>query len=301
MGAVSDVDSGSCHALAAHHPIGRSSNALLRLSEPSVSLEHAALRWSGTSWLIKDLGSTNGTFVNGSALARGSSRPVHRGSQLRFGHDRRMWVMTDDSEPQVMMVEIGGEAVLHPREGVFAIPSDDSPAALVCRDESGGWVLERDGEVMPWVDERPIEVRGTYWKLLNATLPPPTSLLTTSVPALLLEELTLHFRVSRNAGSADRPGCAGTSLLAVGAGPSAQCRSPARRIAGVRRLGRQRRVATPASHHGRTPQSGCLPGAQAVRRCGRDPVGGDRATPSRVTAASHRCAPNRCGDDRIAT
>jgi len=48
--------------------IGRASDADVRLTDTSVSRRHAELRRSGDSWVIVDLGSTNGTRVNGAGV-----------------------------------------------------------------------------------------------------------------------------------------------------------------------------------------------------------------------------------------
>lgn len=45
--------------------VGRSTEAQLVLSHPTVSRCHARLRHDGERWLIRDLGSRNGTVVNG--------------------------------------------------------------------------------------------------------------------------------------------------------------------------------------------------------------------------------------------
>jgi hypothetical protein len=48
--------------------IGRSSECDVRLTDTSVSRRHAEVRRSGDTWTIVDLGSTNGTRVNGSGV-----------------------------------------------------------------------------------------------------------------------------------------------------------------------------------------------------------------------------------------
>lgn len=45
--------------------IGRSPDCDLSISSPVVTAHHAELNWDGEDWLIRDLSSTNGTFVNG--------------------------------------------------------------------------------------------------------------------------------------------------------------------------------------------------------------------------------------------
>lgn len=39
--------------------------------DPSVSERHAEIGWNGTAWTIRDLGSSNGTVVDGVKLAGG--------------------------------------------------------------------------------------------------------------------------------------------------------------------------------------------------------------------------------------
>ena len=49
--------------------IGRSPSCDLYCANPYVSRPHASLRWSGNSWTVTDLRSTNGVYVNGKAVA----------------------------------------------------------------------------------------------------------------------------------------------------------------------------------------------------------------------------------------
>ncbi len=56
---------GAAHALAAKTGIGRSQDGELVVLASSVSREHAELKQGDGSWTVRDLGSRNGTFVNG--------------------------------------------------------------------------------------------------------------------------------------------------------------------------------------------------------------------------------------------
>lgn len=62
--------------------IGRMSSADVVLSDPNVSRRHAELRREGERWLLVDLGSTNGTLVNGK-IAR--EHELDDGDRLSFG------------------------------------------------------------------------------------------------------------------------------------------------------------------------------------------------------------------------
>ena len=50
--------------------IGRGREADLTVAEPTISRQHAAFEWDGEGYVLQDLGSTNGTRVNGRSAAR---------------------------------------------------------------------------------------------------------------------------------------------------------------------------------------------------------------------------------------
>ncbi|MPZ71372.1 MAG: FHA domain-containing protein, partial [Actinobacteria bacterium] len=62
--------------------IGRMSSNDVVLSDQNVSRKHAELRHEGGRWMIVDLGSTNGTSVNGT-LAR--EHELDHGDRITFG------------------------------------------------------------------------------------------------------------------------------------------------------------------------------------------------------------------------
>jgi hypothetical protein len=61
---------------------GRYETNLHVLSHPSVSGRHCEVHWEGDSILARDLGSTNGTFVEGRRIGES---PLHLGQTLRLG------------------------------------------------------------------------------------------------------------------------------------------------------------------------------------------------------------------------
>jgi hypothetical protein len=63
--------------------IGRESACDMTLTDYSVSRWHASLQWDGYGWLLADLGSTNGTRLNGWRV-HGPSR-VGAGDLVSFG------------------------------------------------------------------------------------------------------------------------------------------------------------------------------------------------------------------------
>jgi len=57
----------------------------LVLDDPLVSGRHARLRWDGAGWWLEDLGSKNGTFVNGQRIVAHAAQPVAPGSKIQMG------------------------------------------------------------------------------------------------------------------------------------------------------------------------------------------------------------------------
>jgi len=68
--------------------VGRSTDCDLVLREPSVSGRHARMSWRGDTILVEDLGSANGTYVDGERVRRASVRP---GAEVSFGNAEMHW------------------------------------------------------------------------------------------------------------------------------------------------------------------------------------------------------------------
>jgi pSer/pThr/pTyr-binding forkhead associated (FHA) protein len=75
--------------------IGRADYNDIVLPEESVSTQHAKLQRRDGVWVLQDLGSTNGTFVDGEKLS--GETPVAPGSSIRFGDVSVVFDPTDDA------------------------------------------------------------------------------------------------------------------------------------------------------------------------------------------------------------
>jgi pSer/pThr/pTyr-binding forkhead associated (FHA) protein len=62
--------------------IGRGADATIRVSDSSVSRRHAEVRPAGDGWVLADLGSTNGTRVNGMPV---TERKLEDGDAIGVG------------------------------------------------------------------------------------------------------------------------------------------------------------------------------------------------------------------------
>lgn len=66
--------------------LGRADHVSVRLEDAYVSDEHAEVLPENGGWMIRDLGSTNGTFLNGAKVTQPT--PLSSGDQVRLGKTR---------------------------------------------------------------------------------------------------------------------------------------------------------------------------------------------------------------------
>lgn len=65
--------------------LGRTAKSALQIKDPAISQAHAELAWADGSWRLRDLGSSNGSSLNGRALPEGEWAPLKDGDELRLG------------------------------------------------------------------------------------------------------------------------------------------------------------------------------------------------------------------------
>ncbi len=77
--------------------IGRGDYNDVVIADPSVSTMHAKLQRRDAVWVLTDLGSTNGTFVEGERLT--GEAPLGPGTTLKFGDVSALFEPLDESVP----------------------------------------------------------------------------------------------------------------------------------------------------------------------------------------------------------
>jgi len=77
---------GVVFGLEAVNTLGRDVNNSIVLDDEFVSAQHAALTFRGKAWYVEDLGSTNGTYVNGEPAT--DVWPLTYGDEIQIGQVR---------------------------------------------------------------------------------------------------------------------------------------------------------------------------------------------------------------------
>ena len=189
MGLLLYIPTGREHTLGGRTLIGRSPACAVCVREREISGEHAAITWTSGAWTLRDLGSRNGTFIDGRRLPPGGSAPLTPESRLAFGGVGE-WRLSDDGPPVPQARRARGDASRLADGGVLLLPDDEAPELSIYCDDEGGWVLDRGDGVEPAFDQQILRAGGQTWRIyLPFTLPPT---------AAASGGLRLAFRVSRD-------------------------------------------------------------------------------------------------------
>jgi hypothetical protein len=184
-----------CRAL-----VGRSSLADIRLSSRRASSEHAWLGWSAGRWTVRDLGSSNGTTINGRPLLTRDRATLTPGSRLCFGGDDEAWLLSDASAPEPAAVLLGPQEYLWGEQSLLVLGAVDQreaePEASVFLAEDAWWV--DDGRSLRTHESGDIiRLASGYWRLLLPETSGTGDALTANCD-LDLTQLELCFRVAGN-------------------------------------------------------------------------------------------------------
>lgn len=195
MGILTRIATSSRTALAAHCLVGRSSACTLRLDEPMASAEHARLSWAGGAWSVRDLGSRNGTWVDGARLDPGATKVLAAGARIAFGNQGAIWILEDASPPVAVARRLSTDAILAAEDGMLALPSADAPSACVI-ERDGAWALEIDGQARRADDGEVIQAGGESFMLHLPTA--ATSTIDAGERRPGLAEVEVQIRVSQD-------------------------------------------------------------------------------------------------------
>ncbi|AUX41613.1 hypothetical protein SOCE26_030340 [Sorangium cellulosum] len=171
----------------------------MRLTSRRTSGEHAVLFWDGERWSTRDLGSRNGTTLDGRRIATTERVAVALSGELCFGDDAERWTLEDAGPPTASARAAATGEVRTAEHGLLVLPDAADPRATLFEDRDGRWLVELDGDVRSAVDHEQVEADGP-WVL---RIPPPAQ--GGAVPTThaadavkLMDDTVLRFEVSRD-------------------------------------------------------------------------------------------------------
>lgn len=200
MGVLRRSDGQAPFELSAVTRVGRDADNELIIDDVSVSHFHAVIRWTSLGeWEIRDLGSTNGTFLNGKRLKGGDRHSLHDGARLRFGNGEQAWVIEDVSRPLPEARSLlSGERVFGTVH-LLSLEGGDGEIVDVLEEHHGNWVMELDGNVTDVRSGQIVVVAGIAYRLGLPLPSPETETTRMSSPSASREPLggaTLGFFLS---------------------------------------------------------------------------------------------------------
>lgn len=80
--------------------IGRTRTNSYPIKDPTVSQKHAFIEWRVDHWDIVDIGSSNGTDVNGKVAVENQPMRLQNGDLIRFGESVRVRVQIEEEEDE---------------------------------------------------------------------------------------------------------------------------------------------------------------------------------------------------------
>ena len=113
------------------HSIGRTQNNSVRLHDTEVSRAHAELIRRGDSYVIRDLGSSNGTFVNGQPA---TEQELVSGDQIQFGKSLLLYTGFTESTQEDIADKVDIVPRAHSKDGSRIV-------AALSQSEGSEWLL----------------------------------------------------------------------------------------------------------------------------------------------------------------
>jgi len=201
---------GARYPLASRMLVGRSHACQLRLDSQQVSGVHAELAWDGERWLVHDLGSRNGTHVDGQRLTPDQRHPLTQGSQLVFGTGTQSFVLIDASPPRLVAESDDGR-LAHAEGGLLCLPSEDDPRVTLLQQLEGHWLLETEDDARPLAPEEQLTVAGVRWRI---HLPGPVQLTDEGgQEPMTVANVEVEFSVSRDEEHVEMRVCRGATSI----------------------------------------------------------------------------------------
>ncbi len=179
--------------------VGRAAYCGVVLNDPRVSAEHASVYFDKGTWFLRDLASTNGTFLDGVKVDLGRKHALVPGALLGFGAPNPAFRFLNDDAPRMRLRNYATGTKLEPTLGLVVLPNEDQPLVTVFQGLDG-WYEEREGVIRLLSDFDELIVEGAHWVV---EVPPPGAEMAQTGLARVggwatFDDLFLRFDVSRD-------------------------------------------------------------------------------------------------------
>jgi pSer/pThr/pTyr-binding forkhead associated (FHA) protein len=145
--------------------LGRHPACDVKLEDARVSGEHASLHWRGEGWELRDLGSRNGTFLEGRKLASGERVALEAGQSFLLGPGGTRFQLVDPGPPAVRARRVATQELRELSGSLLLLPDDEAPLASLFQDGSGRWMLEFNHEQRHVTDQERLRLGDQEWVL----------------------------------------------------------------------------------------------------------------------------------------
>ncbi|RKG54200.1 FHA domain-containing protein [Corallococcus sp. AB011P] len=195
MGLLLQLEDGRRFTLGTRCLLGRHPACDVHIPDGRVSGEHASLHWAGAHWELRDLGSRNGTFVEGRRLASGERVELGQGQDFLLGKSGIGFRLLDASPPAARARHLATGLVRVATGALLVLPDDDEPQASLFPLDGGQWVLELGEERRRLKDQERVWLSGSEWVV---ELPLAATETLEEADAPTLAEVRLRIGVSRD-------------------------------------------------------------------------------------------------------
>lgn len=174
--------------------LGRHAPCDIRIDAPKISGQHARLQWVDDGWEVRDLGSRNGTFVDGRRLEPGGTMAVDKGASISLARHAAEFELVDSSAPGAVAVELQSGVSWFSEGGLLGLPNDQNPLVTIYANSEGEWMVERGDAPRIVTDGEVLDIDGTRYRVELPNLEAETQQSGMGVPTL--ESIALRLAVT---------------------------------------------------------------------------------------------------------
>lgn len=156
------------------HTFGRDPRCSTVLHDNAVSRFHARISWSGSEWTLRDLGSRNGTYINGRLQANGKYHRIKAGDTLLFGNLLEEYLLLEDDAPRALVLSYDSQnqETRTPLTHLHPLPSVEHPLCTLFCGKNGGYSLENEnGETIALEHGETFTIENMSYRVIFAHQP----------------------------------------------------------------------------------------------------------------------------------